>query len=348
MALAIAVFGAGRLAAETDTFQLFPSAFDAPPLVSPADAEGPQLRFRDGMLLPRAVEVTAPQVRETSATRMAGLRPYVAAFVALSCLGYSAGNSLQEGYTGRFHFANEGFFGRNTYTGGADKAAHLVDYNVVARGLRNIYREIGYSEKRARWMGFATAFATGLVTEAGDGTTYFGFSYEDLVFDALGAATAIGLAESGWEDTFGFRLGSISQDPTPACCVDNSNVGRDYSGEIYVADVKLSGLARRLKVNPGPARFLLLSATYGTNGYNHGSPEIRQRLIGIELGVNFSEILRALGVPEKTIWGEALYFFFETIRIANTAIGFRYDLNHAQWFGPTTGRTPFRVSAGAR
>jgi hypothetical protein len=88
--------------------------------------------------------------------------------------------------------------------------------------------------------------------------------------------------------------------------------------------------------------------TYGTNGYNHASPELRQRLVGLEVGIHFSEILRAIGVPSEPIWGGVLYFFFDTFRIPYTAIGVRYDLNNHEWFGPTAGRTPFRVPAGSR
>ncbi len=158
----------------------------------------------------------------------------------------------------------------------------------------------------------------------------------------------MGLSRSGWNDTIGFRFGTFSQDPAPSCCIQNTNIGRDYSGEIYTADLKIAGLARRLRLNPGPARFLLLSGTYGTNGYKHVAPELRQRLVGLEIGVNFSEILRSLGVPSEPLWGEVLYYFFDSFRIPYTAIGVRYDVNNGEWFGPTAGRTRFRVPSGSR
>jgi hypothetical protein len=82
--------------------------------------------------------------------------------------------------------------------------------------------------------------------------------------------------------------------------------------------------------------------TYGTNGYKHAAVDLRQRLVGMEIGIHFSEILRSLGVPSEPIWGEVLYFFFDSIRIPYTAISVRYDLNKSEWFGPTAGRTPFR------
>jgi hypothetical protein len=202
------------------------------------------------------------------------------------------------------------------------------------------YRGIGYTDSQSRWLAVGTSFAAGLATEIGDGTTMFGFSFEDLLMDALGAATAMGLSRSGWDDTFGFRFGSGVPQESNCCATDT--YGRNYSGEIYTADFKIAGIGRRLRFDPGPARFLLVSGTYGTNGYRNAAPEQRQRLVGIEVGIHFSEILRSLGVPEKATWSEILYVFFDSIRIPYTAIGVRYDLNNHQWFGPTaTGKTPF-------
>jgi predicted lipoprotein DUF2279 len=361
----------GRLGADTGTFQLFPPGSTPNPLLSPDPPERYtifdttvllaawkppsgvrlDLRIPESALSLHAPESVPPHV-VVSAKKPGlpgGWKPAATFVVMATAVGYSAGNSVKEAsYAGTFHFTAEGFFGRNTYTGGVDKMAHFVDYTVAQRALSNTFGRIGYNSSQSGWLGFATAFAAGLTTEIGDGTTVFGFSWEDLLMDALGAGTATVLARSGWDDTFGFRFGSVDQDATPKCCVDNSNIGRDYSGEIYTADVKIAGLARRLQFNPGPARFLLFSVTYGTNGYDHVAPELRQRLVGLEVGIHFSEILRAIGVPSEPVWGEVLYFFFDTLRIPYTAIGVRYDVNNHEWFGPTAGRTTFRVPPGSR
>jgi len=76
----------------------------------------------------------------------------------------------------------------------------------------------------------------------------------------------------------------------------------DYSNEIYTADLKIAGLLRRYGPDAGvgyylaqPARYLLLSLTYGTKGYPYSEPDFRQRQIGIEVGLNLWEPLAALG-----------------------------------------------------
>jgi hypothetical protein len=283
-----------------------------------------------------------PAAVRTAPARPGGLlRPLATGGIMGLALGASLHNSMKEpSKEGGFRVRVEGFFGAHTYAGGADKVAHFVDYTIAWRLMDTAYRGIGYTDSQSRWLAVGTSFAAGLATEIGDGTTMFGFSFEDLLMDALGAATAMGLSRSGWDDTFGFRYGSGVPQESNCCATDT--YGRNYSGEIYAADFKIAGIGRRLRFDPGPARFLLVSGTYGTNGYRNAAPEQRQRLVGIEVGIHFSEILRGLGVPEKAFWGEILYVFFDSIRIPYTAIGVRYDLNHHQWFGPTaTGKTPF-------
>lgn len=367
LALAILLISA-VLAADTGMFSLFPSTLPRDPLLAPemeetgsgltfmkgtllitgtASTEGPRLGlpFSDRAQLAVASPVNPPVLRVRTGAVPPAWKPVLTALTAGLAVGFSAGNSVKEEryeYNG-FHFTNEGFFGGHTYAGGADKVAHFVDYSLAQGALANTYRRIGYTSGQSGWIGFATAAAAGLATEIGDGTTIFGFSWEDFLADALGAATAAGLSQSGWNDTIGFRFGKFSQDPAPSCCPDHANIGRDYSGEIYTADLKIVGLARRLRLDPGPARFLLLSATYGTNGYRLVAPELRQRLVGLEIGVNFSEIFRSLGVPSEPLWGEVFYYFFDSFRIPYTAIGVRYDVNNHEWFGPTAGRTRFRV-----
>ena len=264
--------------------------------------------------------------------------------VAAGALAGSSVNSWRGGSFSNFHFTDEQFFGRDTYTGGVDKASHFVDYNIAARAITAAYETMGYSEGRSQLLGSGVAFVAGLFTEIGDATTNYGFSYEDLVMDGLGAATALGLAATGWDDTIGFRIGRFTPAKTPACCYTVANYGRDYSGEIYTGDLKIAGAAQRLHLRPGLARYLLLSLDYGTNGYRYATRDIRQRLLGLELGANVAAVADDLGLPRDRWWGRAIYLLLESFRLPYTAVGFRYDLNHRKWYGPTAGRTPFDTS----
>jgi len=156
--------------------------------------------------------------------------------------------------------------------------------------------------------------------------------------DTLGSATALAVYHYGLDDLIGFRFGPV---PAPAvpCCKPNGGVGTDYSKLIFTGDLKMAGLARRIHVDPGPARFLLVSVTYGTKGYPYSAPETRERQVGLEIGLHVTEVLRAIGVPENRWWSKPVYLVLDLVRIPYTAIGIRYDLNHGKWRGPDTGGT---------
>jgi uncharacterized protein YfiM (DUF2279 family) len=263
-------------------------------------------------------------------------RPQVVWIAALSAIaiGGSAANAFQEQPRFPFHYTNEGWFGQDTYAGGADKASHIVSYYAVARMMKETNRLFGMSEDASILLATAVSVAAGFGTELGDGTNKYGFSWQDVAADTIGAAAGYAIMKTKTEDLFGFRAGLV-----PAPEVGHGGLGKDYSEEIYTADFKIAGLGRRAGFNPGIARFLLLSATYGSKGYPYSEPDVRQRQIGIELGINFREVLTALHVPPHRWWGVALYTFFDIVRFPYTAWGFRYDLNHDKWYGPDTGNS---------
>lgn len=266
-----------------------------------------------------------------------GRRPH-SFWIGLVSFGVVAGsayNSFWDGPDQKFHFTNEGFFGQNTYAGGADKASHFVDYYIVAKLLTGVYQELNQPVDGARLLGAGISALAGLVTELGDGRGRYGFSYEDFVLDALGAATSLGIAHYRLGDLIGFRAGIVPR-PEVDCC-PYGGFGKDYTEEIYAGDLKIAGLGQRAHFNPGPARFLLFSVTYASKGYPYSNPVVRERQIGLEVGLNFCEIMRAIGVPERTWWGKILYFAFDVIRIPYTQIGMYYDLNSGRWRGPGIG-----------
>ncbi|HEY1434377.1 MAG TPA: DUF2279 domain-containing protein [Thermoanaerobaculia bacterium] len=259
---------------------------------------------------------------------------WIVVVTAATFLG-SAYNSFTDGPNQKFHFTNEGFFGQNTYAGGADKASHFVSYFIVAKLLSGVYEELGMPTDRARVAGAIVSTFAGFITELGDGRGKYGFSYEDLVFDTLGAATQLAIAHYGLGDLVGFSAGLIPA-PPKVCC-PYGGFGMDYSEVIYSGNLKLAGLGARTRLDPGPARFLLLSLTYSSKGYPFSNPDVRERQIGMFVGINFVEILRAAGVSDQTLWGKTLYFLFDVIRIPYTQIGYQYDVNHRRWHGPTIG-----------
>ncbi len=259
---------------------------------------------------------------------------WIGAVSAATLIG-SAWNSFGDGPNEKWHFTREGWLGQNTYAGGGDKASHVVSYYIVAKLLSGVNMELGMKPDEAALWGSGVSALAGLVTEIGDGRGKYGFSYEDLVMDWVGAASSLALIHYGLDDLLGYRAGLVPA-PTAVCC-PYGGTGKDYTQEIYTADLKIAGLARRMKFNPGPARFFLVSVSYSAKGYPYADPLIRERQVGFELGINFNEILHALGVPPDKWWSKVLYFAFDVLRIPYTQIGMYYDLNSGKWYGPGIG-----------
>ena len=245
-------------------------------------------------------------------------------------VGVAAGgleNSLADSPLRSFRFVNERYFGADTYAGGADKAAHFVDYTIVSRELAYLYEKLGYSQRASILLGYAIGFLGGLANEIGDGFNQYGFSFQDLAMDAAGATTSALLLATRTQDVVGFRYGFLLPKSKATCCMV-PGPGRDYSYEIYTADLKLAGAARRLRLNVGPLRYLYYSVTYGSKFYPTGAPDLRERQVGFEIGLNFEEILNALGMRRDVWWGYGLHVIFDNTRFPFTSVGFQYDLNH--------------------
>jgi hypothetical protein len=215
-----------------------------------------------------------------------------------------------------FHSVRENWFGPETYAGGADKASHVVGGYIFARELSFAFEKYGNSPARSRTLATAMTGLTGMLVEMGDGLSVYGYSWEDVFSDLVGAGFAAGIGAARLDDTLGIRFGYVKTDIPPRCCRATA-YGSDYSRELYSFDLKLDGALKRAGVaRPGAARFFLLSLTYGTKGYRFSPEDVRQRNAGVDVGVNMVEVLRALGVGE-TWWG--------------------YDFNHGKWSGFGTG-----------
>jgi hypothetical protein len=235
-----------------------------------------------------------------------------------------------------FEVANERWFQRDTYAGGADKASHVFLGYASTLALQNIYRSLGKTPAQARGLGLSVTVLTGALIEIGDGFSQYGFAWEDIAANAIGATLATGLDAWGLTETVGLRFGYVKALVPDACC-RFGGYGDDYSKEIYSADLKLADFLPRVGAKAGLGRFFLLSFTYGTKGYRYSAEPLRQRNVGVEIGLNIREALLAVGVPEQKWWGKFLLLVGTYFRFPYTSFGWHYDLNHGTWSGPDTG-----------
>ena len=279
------------------------------------------------LVLPDASASPAQSVKKPKYIPIVGL--------SLLAVGGSYYNARSDGPQYPWHFTNEGWFGQNTYSGGGDKASHFVSYYIVGKLMSGVYQEFGMAKDPAVLLGAGVAVVAGFATEIGDGTNKYGFSWQDITMDTLGAATSVAISHYGLDDLIGFRAGRVPAETAPCC--PYGGTGKDYTEEIYTGDLKIAGLADRARFNAWLARYLMFSISYSAKGYPYANPDYRERQIGFEIGINFCEIMRKLGIPPDKWWSKILYFAFDVLRFPYTQVGMYYDLNNGHWYGPGIG-----------
>jgi hypothetical protein len=98
----------------------------------------------------------------------------------------------EDGFTGSFHTTDEGWFGQDTYEGGADKAGHAYSTYVMTRLLTRTFKAVGNDPGRALRLGAWTSLGVMNGVEVIDGfSKKFSFSMEDVVLNTAGAAFAV-------------------------------------------------------------------------------------------------------------------------------------------------------------
>lgn len=235
-----------------------------------------------------------------------------------------------------FTFYDESYFQRWTYGGGSDKASHFVVSTHVAGLLYDAYRLNGLSEDQSFGLALATSVVAGAFVEIGDGLSPYGFSAQDLTADTLGSLASVLIKRARLDDTLGFSLGRWLQTTVPPAVIDGRPLfGIDYSQEMYTMNARLSGLLPRMHADPGFARYFQISFAYMTKGFGYQPPlDSRYQEVGFELGLDFQEILKAVGVSNQTWWGDTLLRVFSFLRIPFTQVGVYYNLFNHKWYGP--------------
>ncbi len=181
---------------------------------------------------------------------------------------------------------NEGWFGRNTKEGGADKLGHAYSSYAFTHALAWLYEEWGYESTEAAGFGALSALGVQTFMELGDSFSRFGLSYEDLVMNAVG--TAFGFVSLRYPEIsrkLDFRI-----EYAPA--FDTADVFTDYEHQKYLLALKLDGFET---LERSPLGYLELQLGYYTRGYSDPAPALTERNVYVGVGLNLSRIFRELG-----------------------------------------------------
>lgn len=192
-------------------------------------------------------------------------------------------------YKSSFHFKNEGWIGRDTTYGGADKLGHAWSCYVMSHLFSYIYRKWEYTDKEANLYGALSSLGVNEFMEIADGfSSSQGFSYEDMIMNMLGCGLGYILGEyPDLAKKFDFRL-----EITPRFDSQDLKFGTNYERYLYLLVVKADGFD--FIENPY-LRYLEFHLGYSARGYvdyKQGSPDDRHRDIYAGIGFNVSKLLQ--------------------------------------------------------
>jgi hypothetical protein len=239
-------------------------------------------------------------------------------------LAYGATVWWKDGSSGHFRTTSEGWFGQDTYTGGADKLGHAYSTYAGTRLLAHAFEWAGNDRDDAIALSAATVFGTLLAVETLDGfSERYKFSKEDLIMNAVG--TGLGLLfekNKRLDDLFDFRLHYWPSGDAKRL----NEVGPigDHSGQTYLLVAKATGIPQLR--NHDVLRYFELAAGYGSRGFepNDGAPAPdRSRHVYIGISLNISEILRNTvfrDSAEKTRSQRVTETVLEYVQVPGTAV----------------------------
>lgn len=204
---------------------------------------------------------------------------------------YGATHWWKDGVTGHFRTVNEGWFGQDTYAGGADKLGHAYSAYAGTRLLARGFEELGNAPERSLWLAAGTSLGVLTAVEVVDGySKKYSFSKEDAIMNALGTGLGVLLeTKPELDEVLDFRVRYWPSDE--ARRLNQVDPVDDHSGQTYLLVAKAAGFAALRKHEP--LRYLELAVGYGSRGYepNIGADAEHSRHIYYGISLNLAEIL---------------------------------------------------------
>lgn len=209
------------------------------------------------------------------------------------------------------HFRSESWFGEDTREGGADKFGHLYTNYVATHGLAMLYQRWGYPRPEAARQAAWSAWGLLTLVEVGDAFSDYGFSYQDMVMNTLGAYAGYWMyREPELARHFDLRVEYV---PT----FDQTDVTTDYDGLKYIAALKFDGFAA---TRATWLRDFELHLGFYARGYSDPEPADRDRFVYVALGLNLT---RLLGQRGHDRWATVFRYYQPPL----TYIPIEHDLN---------------------
>ena len=221
-----------------------------------------------------------------------------------------------------FEVGEDGYFGKNTYAGGADKLGHAWANLVLGRASSRVLRREGWSQTGAAVVGASMAWTLFLFVEVKDGYAY-NFSPGDMVFNTAGAL--LGALQEIYpriDDLVDYRVAYAPSDEYLGLWRgeyhgthkgNSLNIAEDYSGQTYYLALHLGALPRA-KAAPKPLAtalsYLDVGVAFETRRYKpDAAPDAamptQELFVGVTLDLQrlSDRALRKNRVPRKIAHG---------------------------------------------
>ncbi|MDP3843190.1 MAG: DUF2279 domain-containing protein [Oxalobacteraceae bacterium] len=213
--------------------------------------------------------------------------------IAANALGvglYGRNNWWRDGFSGSFRSVNEGWFGQNTYAGGADKLGHLYANYAGTRLFARAFEWAGNTPDASLTLAAWLTLGTFTAVEVIDGfSNRWRFSREDAVMNAIGVGAALLLEKNPELD----RLLDLRLLYQPSYEQHRKiDPFGDYPGQTYLVVAKASGVPALR--NHSLLRYFELAVGYGARGYTDNRPNgtgNRSRNFYVGISINVSELL---------------------------------------------------------
>jgi len=229
---------------------------------------------------------------------------------AIGVAGVTAWGVLNWDYFSRKpHAKSEGWFGKNTDDGGMDKLGHCYGTYVMSHGIASLYEHWDFEREEAALYGSLTSFAIMGYMEFGDSFSDYGFSYEDMVFNTIGALMGYVLyVHPELSNKIDLRW-QFGLEPK------QSDFLTDYSNSRFLLALKLNGFESMQK---SWLRHIELQVGYYTEGFDEPAEENRRHpYVGV--GFNFTDLLRRHGYGKTST-------AFRYIQLPYTSANYEFDL----------------------
>jgi len=217
-----------------------------------------------------------------------------------------------------FHFHSEGWFGKDTGSGGIDKLGHAYSSALLADFFTDRIRQRARDPRFAALTGSLLSLGMMTAVEVFDGfASDHGFSKEDMIVDVAGIAFSF--ARNMMPDLR--KLVDFRQEYFPVKYDSRLRPLLGYESKRFLLAFKLSGVQ---PLHDTPLQFLELHAGYFARGFSrkarlHHVPKRRHLYVGV--GVNLGRLLFGRYEADESVLKWAGRFLLEHQQMPFTSFG---------------------------